>query len=72
MQDQLPDNRATASGVFMFYAFGIRALNVMVAGALGDALGLQTAFILGALISLGSLPLIFALPSAPVVRHEDL
>ena len=71
VQDQLPDNRATASGVFMFYAFGIRAINVMVAGAMGDALGLQTAFILAALVSLLSLPLVFTLPSTPYVRHED-
>ena len=72
VQDQLPDNRATASGVFMFYAFGIRAINVIVAGALGDAFGLQTAFILAALISMLSLPLVFTLPSTPQIRHEDL
>ncbi len=72
VQDQLPDNRATASGVFMFYAFGIRAINVMVAGAMGDAFGLQTAFTLAALISMLSLPLVFTLPSTPRARHEDL
>ncbi len=72
VQDQLPDNRATANGMFMLYAFGIRALNVMVAGALGDAIGLQNAFIVAALISLLSLPLILTLPAKPVVLHEDL
>ena len=56
----------------MFYAFGIRAINVIVAGALGDAFGLQTAFILAALISMLSLPLVFTLPSTPRIRHEDL
>ena len=55
VQDQLPDNRATANGLFMLYAFGIRALNVLMVGALGDALGLQSAFIAAALISLLSL-----------------
>ena len=71
VQDQLPDNRATANGLFMLYAFGIRALNVLMVGALGDALGLQSAFIAAALISLLSLPLIITLPSSPV-QHEDL
>ena len=72
VQDQLPDNRATANGMFMLYAFGIRAINVLIAGILGDFFGLQNAFILAALISLFSLPLIFALPARPAVRHEDL
>ena len=72
VQDQLPDSRATANGIFMLYAFGIRAINVLVAGALGDAFGLQNAFILAALISLLSLPFILTLPGKPPARHEDL
>ena len=40
VQDQLPDTRATANGLFMTYAFGIRAINVMIAGALGRCLWL--------------------------------
>ena len=72
VQDQLPDSRATANGMFMLFAFGIRALNVLAVGALGDALGLQTAFVAAALISLLSLPLILTLPASPPVRHEDV
>ena len=72
VQDQLPENRATANGVFMFYAFGVRAINVIMVGALGDALGLQNAFIAAALISLLSLPVIATLPATPPVAHEDL
>ena len=72
VQDQLPDSRATANGMFMLFAFGIRALNVLMVGALGDALGLQTAFIAAALISLLSLPIIATLPAAPAAKHEDL
>ena len=71
VQDQLPENRATANGIFMLYAFGIRALNVLVAGILGDAFGLQNAFILAALISLFCLPMIAALPASQT-RHEDV
>ncbi|MCY4060880.1 MAG: MFS transporter [Chloroflexi bacterium] len=72
VQDHLPENRATANGMFMLYAFGVRALNVMMVGALGDALGLQNAFIAAALISLLCLPVIVTLPSSPPVSHEDL
>lgn len=72
VQDQLPDNRATASGIFFLYEYGVRAFSIMIAGVLGDALGLQTAFIVAALFSLISLPLIMTLPAAPLVRHEDI
>ena len=72
VQDQLPDNRSTANGIFMLYAFGIRAITVLMAGLLGDAFGLQKAFIIAALVSLFSLPFIFALPAKPAARHEDL
>ena len=72
VQDQLPENRATANGMFMLHAFGVRAINVMMVGALGDALGLQNAFIAAALISLLCLPVIITLPSTPAVSHEDL
>ena len=72
VQDQLPDNRAMANGMFILYAFGARAINVLIAGALGDALGLHNAFIIAALISLLALPIIFTLPATPGVRHEDI
>ncbi len=72
VQDQLPESRATANGMFMLYAFGVRAVNVIMVGALGDALGLQSALIAAGLLSLLSLPLVWLLPSSPKVKHEDL
>ena len=72
VQDQLPNNRATASGIFFLYEYGVRAFNIMSVGVLGDALGLQMAFIVAALVSLISLPLTMTLPAAPAVQHEDL
>lgn len=65
VQDQLPNNRATASGMFILYAFLIRAINVMVVGFLGDAFSLQSAFVIVSLLSLLSLPIIALLPSSP-------
>ena len=70
VQDQLPDNRATASGMFILYAFIIRAVNILIAGVLGDALGLQIAFIVMTGFSLLSLPLIATLPTSPKHKPE--
>jgi MFS transporter, FSR family, fosmidomycin resistance protein len=70
VQDQLPNNRATASGMFILFAFIIRAMNIMVAGLLGDALGLETTFLVLTAISLLSLPIIMALPSSPKLKHK--
>lgn len=71
VQDQLPDSRATASGIFFMYEYGVRAFNIMIVGVLGDALGLQMAFIVAALVSLFALPLTLTLPAAPAVRPGD-
>jgi MFS transporter, FSR family, fosmidomycin resistance protein len=69
VQDQLPNNRATASGMFILFAFIIRAINVMVAGLLGDLFGLQTTFIVLTLVSLLSLPIIMTLPASPKQKN---
>jgi len=65
VQDQLPENRATASGTFILFAFVIRAANVMAVGILGDLIGLQTAFMVIAGLSLICLPIIALLPASP-------
>lgn len=65
VQDQLPENRATASGTFILFAFVIRAANVMAVGILGDLIGLQTAFMVIAGLSLICLPIITLLPASP-------
>ena len=56
----------------MMFEYGVRASNILIVGMLGDALGLQMAFVIVALITLISLPLIMILPATPAVRHEDL
>lgn len=70
VQDHLPNNRATASGMFILYAFITRAINVMVAGFLGDAVGLQTTFVIMAGLSLISLPMIIFLPASPKLKRD--
>ncbi len=71
VQDQLPNNRATGSGMFILFAFIIRAINVMIAGYLGDLLGLQTTFIVLTVASLISLPFIMTLPASPKLKRDE-
>lgn len=66
VQEQFPNNRAVANGVFMLIVFVLRPLGTLAIGSLGDRYGLQTAFFWGALISLLSLPAILALPDRSV------
>lgn len=65
VQEQLPEHRATASGMFILYAFIIRAANTLVIGMLGDAYGLQRTFIIIIGLSLLAIPIVFTLPDAP-------
>ena len=65
VQEQFPNNRAVANGVFMSIVFVLRPLGTLAIGSLGDRYGLQTAFMWGALISLLSLPAVLALPNRP-------
>lgn len=62
VQDNLPNNRAIGNGIFMAIAFLMQSLAIMVTGMLGDRFGLNTAFLVGALVSLLAIPLIFLLP----------
>jgi FSR family fosmidomycin resistance protein-like MFS transporter len=65
VQDQLPNHRATASGMFIFYAFIVRAINVMIVGILADSFGLSSALLIAAAVSLLAVPMVFLLPNPP-------
>lgn len=62
VQDNFPDNRAVANGIFMAMNFVIRAAAIGVVGLLADRYGLQTAFTWSAIIGFLSIPAIFWLP----------
>ena len=68
VQDQFPENRATASGIFILYAFLTRSVNALILGLIGERLGLEAAFTIAIVASLLALPLILRLPGSP--RHE--
>jgi FSR family fosmidomycin resistance protein-like MFS transporter len=63
VQDNLPNNRAIGNGIFMAIAFLMQSLAILVIGILGDQFGLNTAFLVSALVSLLAIPVIFFLPN---------
>ena len=64
VQENYPENRALANGVYMALSFVIRSGAVLVLGAVGDAFGLRLAFTLSAIAPLLGLPFVFMLPSS--------
>ena len=64
VQDQFPDNRATANGLYMSMSFLVRFFALILLGMAGDAWGLRMTFYGSAFISLIAIPAILALPKA--------
>lgn len=65
VQEQFPNNRATANGLYMAVIFLLRPAGTLIVGMLGDRFGLQNAFLIAALISFLTLPIILTLPEKP-------
>ncbi len=63
VQDQFPENRAAANGLYMAMAFLVRSLALVLLGMSGDAWGLRMTFYGSALISLIAIPAILTLPN---------
>ncbi len=62
VQEQFPDSRALANGVFLSANFAIRSVAAIAYGAVGDSVGLTTAMVIAAFAVFGGLPLIWLLP----------
>ena len=62
VQEQFPNHRATANGLYMMVIFLLRPVGTLVVGLLGDRFGLQTAFLIATGISFLTLPVILTLP----------
>ncbi len=62
VQDQMPEHRAIANGIFMTIMFAVQLLATLAIGALGDAFGLRAAFLGSALAAFLAVPAIFWLP----------
>ena len=62
VQENFPESRALANGVYMAISFIVRSGAVVTVGALGDLFGLRLAFTVSATLMLVGLPLILLLP----------
>jgi FSR family fosmidomycin resistance protein-like MFS transporter len=62
VQEQFPNNRATANGLYMMIIFLLRPVGTLMVGMLGDRFGLQTAYLIATGISFLTLPVIMTLP----------
>lgn len=72
MQEYCPDNRALATGVLLSVTFISESLGAVVLGALADLFGLETAFVVAALVLLAALPLVPMLPRQGPSPTRDL
>lgn len=61
-QEQTPQSRALANGIFMAMNFVISSLAVLIVGILADAFGLRTTIIASAVLMLVGAPAAFFLP----------
>ena len=62
MQEQFPENRALANGIFLGFSFIIQAIATVMLGMLADRFGLRPAYVFAAIIPLVGLPLVWLLP----------
>lgn len=62
VQESFPESRGLANALYLSSVFVISSVAAVAIGALGDAIGLRTAFVISGAITFLSLPLIFLLP----------
>ncbi len=62
VQENYPENRALANGMYMLINFVINGLAAVLVGALADGLGLVWVYYLSAALLLAGLPFVFMLP----------
>jgi FSR family fosmidomycin resistance protein-like MFS transporter len=65
VQDQFPDNRALANGIYLAMSFLIRALATWGVGLMADQIGLTNAYLFSGLVALLGLPAAMRLPPSP-------
>jgi FSR family fosmidomycin resistance protein-like MFS transporter len=64
VQEQFPESRALANGVYLSMNFAIRSIAAIAYGLVGDTLGLSTSMYIAAAAMFVGLPLIWMIPSS--------
>jgi len=62
VQESYPENRALANGLYMSISFGLRAVVIVILGAIADLSSMRIAFLAGTLAPVLALPLLTRLP----------
>ena len=62
VQEQFPEMRAFANGVYLAMSFAIRSVAAVGFGAIADGFGLRTAFAVSAVAMLAAAPIVLLLP----------
>lgn len=62
VQENYPENRALANGIYMALNFVIRAIMILLIGLIGDSYGLRLAFLSSGILMLLGIPLPLLLP----------
>ena len=63
VQESFPESRGLANALYLSMVFVISSVAAVAVGALGDAAGLRWAFVISALVTFLSVPLILLLPA---------
>jgi len=70
--EQVPEQQATANGLFMSMSFLIRAGVTLLIGIMGDTFGLESAFMVTVGMTFLAVPLIYLLPDMEKQKREEL
>lgn len=62
IQENFPENRAFANGMYNAISFAIRSIDIVLVGILSDLFGLRQTFLISAIIMLLSIPVVFSIP----------
>jgi len=74
IQNNFPENRSLANGIFLAMLFAINAIAGVATGALYDAIGGYQTFMVSALIALLGIPFLFFFPkeAKPTISIEEM
>jgi FSR family fosmidomycin resistance protein-like MFS transporter len=73
-QENFPENRSLANGIYLAMVFAINALVGVLTGFLYDQIGGQWTYTIGGLVVLLALPFVFLLPKREkkyTITHEE-